>query len=84
MRMMDNLIVNRYNDLFWEFFKNIFAYLLEYNCDDINVTDILQKLAESEYPQKIASQVQAIMVSKMNNENWLTKKKTIIFLRDFL
>lgn len=38
---MDNLVVNRFNDMFWGFFKEIFVSLLELKCEDINEKLIL-------------------------------------------
>lgn len=70
--------------MFWGFFKEIFVYLLELKCEDINETAVLQKLAESDYPPHIAKELKEIMEVKINSTNWEVKTKTITFLRDFL
>jgi hypothetical protein len=68
--ILNNLVVKRYNELFWTYFREIFCFALENKVEGFNEIEILKKIAECEFPPSITLEIEEILTKTATNSFW--------------
>ncbi|KAL4508332.1 hypothetical protein ABPG72_003636 [Tetrahymena utriculariae] len=83
-KVLDSISVKRQNDLFWSYFRPFFTYIIDNKPENINDIEILKVMSCNEYPANIRKDIKRILAEKIESENWVSRQKVILFLKNFL